>query len=101
MIAAIANFITKKVDNTLTRSSILSLSLDTLYQLLLKSNKVTPIPSYYDAMTILDSLGIKVGKKNRQVLVKALEVEDISMESVGKGTEIEEATEGILAAMEG
>lgn len=100
VLASLCHYFAEKGSTPDTMSGLASLSIDALHQLLLHNGKIKPIESYHDALLILTSRNIKLGKKGRRSLVKALELEDVALEKKGEGTEIEEEAENIMSLME-
>lgn len=100
VLAGLCRYFVEKGSSPKTMSGLASLSINALHQLLLHNDKIKPIESYNDALTILSSQNIKIGKKSRRSLVKALELEDITLDEEGKGTEIGEVAEDLMGLME-
>lgn len=100
VLAALCRYFVEKGSTPGTMSGLVSLSIDALHQLLLHNEKIKPIASFNDALLILSSQNIKLGKKSRRSLVKALELEDITLDEKGESTEIEKEAESIMELME-
>lgn len=99
VLADLSSYLTSLGLSTPTRSSLLSTSIELLHHALVSKGKITPIQSHYDAVGILASQGIMFGRRSRRNLTRALEKEDLELESTGRSTEIESAAQELMELM--